>query len=96
MRPTLELLGELAEQTRSLAQVEFALVRAELRERVHRVELLEEIVSLTRGRGHEVGLHIHTEWLHYYPRPLLGDRFGRHMHEFSEDDQCRLIDRGLK
>jgi Putative Actinobacterial Holin-X, holin superfamily III len=33
MRPMLELLGELAEQTRSLAQVEFALVRAELRER---------------------------------------------------------------
>jgi Putative Actinobacterial Holin-X, holin superfamily III len=33
MRPTLELLGELAEQTRSLAQVELALVRAELRER---------------------------------------------------------------
>jgi hypothetical protein len=26
MRPTLELLGELAEQTRSLAQVELALV----------------------------------------------------------------------
>ena len=33
MRPTLELLGELAEQTRSLAQVELALVRAELGER---------------------------------------------------------------
>lgn len=33
MRPTLELLGELAEQTRSLAQVELALVRAELSER---------------------------------------------------------------
>jgi hypothetical protein len=33
MRPTLELLGELAEQTRSLAQVEMALVRAELSER---------------------------------------------------------------
>jgi hypothetical protein len=33
MRPTLELLGQLAEQTRSLAQVELALVRAELRER---------------------------------------------------------------
>jgi Putative Actinobacterial Holin-X, holin superfamily III len=33
MRPTLELLGELAEQTRSLAQVEVALVRAELSER---------------------------------------------------------------
>jgi hypothetical protein len=33
MRPTLELLGELAEQTRSLVQVELALLRAELRER---------------------------------------------------------------
>jgi len=33
MRSTLELLGELAEQTRSFAQVELALVRAELRER---------------------------------------------------------------
>ena len=33
MRSTLELLGELAEQTRSLAQVELALVRAELSER---------------------------------------------------------------
>ena len=33
MRPTLELLGELAEQTRSLAQVELALIRAELSER---------------------------------------------------------------
>jgi putative superfamily III holin-X len=33
MRPTLELLGELAEQTRALAQVELALVRAELSER---------------------------------------------------------------
>ena len=33
MRTTLELLGELAEQTRSLVQVELALVRAELSER---------------------------------------------------------------
>jgi hypothetical protein len=33
MRPTLELLGELAEQTRSLVQIELSLLRAELRER---------------------------------------------------------------
>jgi hypothetical protein len=33
MRPTLELLGDLAEQTRSLVQIELPLVRAELRER---------------------------------------------------------------
>ena len=33
MRPTLELLGELAEQMRSLVQVELAVIRAELSER---------------------------------------------------------------
>ena len=33
MRPTVELLGELAEQTRSLVRVELALLRAELSER---------------------------------------------------------------
>jgi Putative Actinobacterial Holin-X, holin superfamily III len=33
MRPTLELLGELAEQTRSLVEVELSLLRAELRKR---------------------------------------------------------------
>jgi pilus assembly protein TadC len=33
MRSTLELLGELAEQTRSLVQIELSLLRAELRER---------------------------------------------------------------
>jgi hypothetical protein len=33
VRPTLELLGELAEQTRSLVQIELSLLRAELRER---------------------------------------------------------------
>jgi hypothetical protein len=33
VRSTLELLGKLAEQTRSLVQVELSLVRAELRER---------------------------------------------------------------
>jgi hypothetical protein len=33
MRPTFELLGELAQQTRSLVQVELSLARVELRER---------------------------------------------------------------
>jgi hypothetical protein len=33
MRPTFDLLGKLAEQNRSLVQVELSLVRAELRER---------------------------------------------------------------
>jgi hypothetical protein len=60
------------------------------------VGLLQEIVSLVQDRGHEVALHIHTEWLPYYARPLVGDRFGRHMCDFSEDDQHRLINQGLE
>jgi len=59
-------------------------------------DLLEEVVGLVKNCGHEVGLHIHTEWLPYYELPLLGDRYGRNMSDFSEDDQVRLIDRGLE
>jgi len=59
-------------------------------------DLLEEVVALVKNRGHEVGLHVHTEWLPYYELPLLGDRHGRNMSDFSEDDQVRLIDRGLE
>jgi hypothetical protein len=60
------------------------------------IDLLEDVVRLVQDRGHEVGLHLHTEWLPFYPRPLLGDRFGRHMRDFSEDDQQRLIEQGLE
>jgi hypothetical protein len=60
------------------------------------LDLLKELVDLVEGRGHEVALHIHTEWLPYFRRPLLGDRYGRHMADFSEDDQRRLIDQGLE
>jgi len=59
-------------------------------------DLLAEIVRLVEHRGHEVALHIHTEWLPYYARPLLGDRLGKNMSDFSEDDQKRLIDQGLE
>jgi len=57
---------------------------------------LEEVVSLVQDRGHEVGLHIHTEWLPFYQQPLLGDRYGRQMSDFTEDDQVRLIAQGLE
>jgi hypothetical protein len=60
------------------------------------LDLLAEVVGLVQDRGHEVELHIHTEWLSFYKRPLLGGRYGRNMSDFSEDDQVRLIDRGLE
>jgi len=60
------------------------------------LDLLKELVTLVQLRGHEVALHIHTEWLPYLPRPLVGDRRGKYMYDFSEDDQRRMIDRGLE
>ena len=47
------------------------------------LDLLTEVVRLVQNRGHEVGL-------------LLGERCGRNMADFAEDDQVRLIDRGLE
>jgi hypothetical protein len=60
------------------------------------LDLLKELVRLVQLRGHEVALHIHTEWLPYLQRPLVGDSRGRCMHDFSEDDQRRMIDQGLE
>lgn len=60
------------------------------------LDLTAEIVRLVRDGGHEVALHLHTEWLPYFPRPLLSDRFGRHLSDFSEGDQRRLIEHGLE
>ncbi len=59
-------------------------------------EPLEEIVRLVRATESEVALHLHTEWLSFYDKPLLGDRLGRNMREFSEEDQYRLIETGLQ
>jgi hypothetical protein len=60
------------------------------------LDLLTVLVGLVQDHGHEVGLHIHTEWLDYYQRPLVGQRCGRNMADFSEDDQVQLIERGLE
>src|SRR5271166_1933264 len=57
-----------------------------LRYQLDVIERHEAVVSLVQDRGHEIGLHIHTEWLPFYQRPLLGDRYGRNMSDFSEDD----------
>lgn len=58
--------------------------------------VLEQTVSSIRDAGHEVQLHIHTEWLSYLQQPFLDGRIGTHMRDFSEDDQARLVARGLQ
>lgn len=48
-------------------------------------------VEAVQSRGHDVQLHMHTEWLEYMDEPVLGDRRGLHTRHFSSDEQSRLI-----
>jgi hypothetical protein len=59
------------------------------------LEPLRKLVDLVQSRGHEVQLHLHTEWLRWLsPSPLPG-RTGQNMKDFSEDEQALLIAKGL-
>lgn len=59
-------------------------------------ERLQRIVSMIGEAGHEVQLHIHTEWLAHLTKPLLGGQSGMHMRTFSEDEQAALVGYGLE
>jgi hypothetical protein len=60
------------------------------------VELLREIVTTIMNAGHEVQLHLHTEWLSTSLHPVLGDKTGTNMSEFTAYEQARLVARGLE
>lgn len=57
------------------------------------VEAISDIVSLIISRGHDVQLHLHTEWLELAgtKNPLPGNT-GRDIKDFTLDDQFRLLD----
>jgi hypothetical protein len=55
---------------------------------------LRQIVGSIREGGHEVQLHLHTEWLSRIDPPLLPGRTGQHCRDFTEDEQTLLIARG--
>lgn len=57
---------------------------------------LREIVQLVRDGGHEVQLHLHTEWLREIRDPALPAQFQQHIRQFSLEDQTRLIARGVE
>jgi len=59
-------------------------------------EVLAEIVGLISARGHEVQLHLHTEWLGRMAESLLPGRTGRHIHRFTLDEQTQLIAKGIE
>jgi hypothetical protein len=56
--------------------------------------LLRSVVALIAPHGHDIQLHLHTEW--------MGDScdgglpFRQHLHHYVEDDQARIIARGIE
>jgi hypothetical protein len=58
---------------------------------IHGEQVIADIVEPIRARGHEVQLHIHTEWLQWAnPSPVPG-RLGRNIGDFDLDDQVQLL-----
>ncbi|MEQ6334969.1 hypothetical protein [Sphingobium sp. MK2] len=60
---------------------------------VHGADFLMPIVEAIEGRGHEVQMHIHTEWLAWAKESPVGGRQGRNIADFSLDDQITLLSR---
>ena len=58
---------------------------------VHGAAFLKPIVGAIVGRGHEVQMHIHTEWLAAAKDSPVGGRQGRNIGDFTLDDQIILL-----
>lgn len=52
---------------------------------------LRELVARIRGRGQEVQLHAHTEWLRYHERSPVGRRQGRSLKDFDLESQTAIL-----
>jgi len=57
---------------------------------------LGTIVGEIQGRGHEVQVHIHPEWLGWMNEPLLPGPNPAYLKDFSEHDQQFLISHALE
>ncbi|MET0137016.1 MAG: hypothetical protein ABW192_01385, partial [Sphingobium sp.] len=58
---------------------------------VHGRDLVAQMVEPILSRGHEVQVHIHTEWLEWARETPVEGRTGRNIGDFSVDDQVALI-----
>lgn len=58
------------------------------------VAAIEDVVGPIVARGHDVQLHLHTEWLVLAGSANpLGSKVGTNIKDFALEDQCLLIDR---
>lgn len=60
------------------------------------IDSLKRVVIPILEGGHEVQLHVHTEWLDWMGDDPLGGRRGENIANFSFDDQHRLLEMGLE
>lgn len=58
---------------------------------LYETEFLRPIISAIVERGHEVQLHIHSEWLRWANQSPVGERMGRNIGDLSQADQARLL-----
>ncbi len=58
---------------------------------VYGPQIVEDMVGPILERGHEVQLHIHTEWLDHVSDSPVGGRTGRNIGDFSLSDQIVLL-----
>lgn len=56
------------------------------------LDMLRRTLEPILEGGHEVQLHIHTEWLPHLEKSPVGDRRGSKMWNFDPPDQTRLIE----
>ena len=58
---------------------------------VHGGGVIADIVRPIVARGHEVQLHVHTEWLEWAQRSPVGGRQGRNLSDFTLADQVAIL-----
>ncbi|MDH2131044.1 hypothetical protein N5J77_07890 [Sphingobium yanoikuyae] len=61
---------------------------------IHGPAFLQPIVAAIVGRGHEVQLHLHSEWLAWATHSPVEARQGRNIGDFSLADQITLLGLG--
>lgn len=63
---------------------------------IHGRGFLDDVVGAVLERGHEVQLHIHTEWLEWASASPVEGRRGRNIGDFDLSDQKSLIEAAMR
>jgi hypothetical protein len=59
-------------------------------------EAVDRVVQPILERGHDVQLHLHTEWLDFAKEDLVGASRGQHLKNFSYDEQLILLEYAIE